>query len=145
VIKTCQAGEKDLIFLADVFLRAMRPYITAARGCWDEARERVQFLDQLRVNHTKIIEQDGARAGFFMIVSCDSDREIHTLCIAPEHQRRGLGTAVMQGILDDAREHHRDIVLSVLKVNVKAQSFYKRLGFTVVEESSSHYRMRRVS
>lgn len=140
-----QATNEDVPFLTDVFLRAMRDHITAARGHWDEAKEQLQFLEQLQIQHTRIIECGGAGIGFFMAVDCGQDLEIHTLCIAPEHQRHGLGTAVTMELVADALAHKRDVVLSVLKVNAAACSFYTRLGFVLTEESDHHYRMRRVA
>ena len=70
------------------------------------------------------------------------DIELHTLCITPEHQGRGLGITVTRQFLDDARGRKCGVVLSVLKANSAAQSLYERLRFAVTEESAHHYRMR---
>ena len=141
-MKTRDAGAPDIDFLCDLFLRAMRPYITAARGSWDQVREDRQFRDQLRLGATRIIMHDDAAVGFF--VACDEgqDLELHTLCISPEHQGRGLGTAAIRRILSEARMHKRGVVLSVLKANVGARLLYGRLGFVVIDETAYHYRMR---
>ena len=42
-MKTRDATAADIDFLANAFLRAMRPYITAARGSWDQVKEDRQF------------------------------------------------------------------------------------------------------
>jgi len=123
----------------------MRDHIAAARGYWDEARERSQFLEQLQLQHTQVVESEGASVGFFMAFDLGEDFELHTLCIAPEHQRKGLGTAITRQLMDEAHTRKQSIVLSVLKVNTAARSFYNRLGFVVTEESAHHYRMRLVS
>jgi ribosomal protein S18 acetylase RimI-like enzyme len=137
-----QATDDDIAFLTDIFLRAMCTHISAARGYWDEAKERMQFREQLQLQHTRIVEQEGTSVGFFMTLEHGSDVELHTLCIAPEHQGHGLGTAVTRRLIDDARAHRRNVVLSVLKANAAARSFYERLGFVLAEESAHHYRMR---
>jgi ribosomal protein S18 acetylase RimI-like enzyme len=143
MLSTCQATDDDLAFLEDVFLRAMRVHITAARGTWDEARERSQFCEQLRLWHAQIIKQSGLRVGFYITLESGADVELHTLCIAPEHQGQGLGSDVTRQILSDARARNRDgVVLSVLKPNTAARSLYERLGFTINEERTHHYRMR---
>jgi ribosomal protein S18 acetylase RimI-like enzyme len=137
-----QAKDKDLPFLADIFLRAMVNHVTAARGYWDEAKEHAQFLEQLQLEQTQVVERDGVRIGFFMTAERGQDIELHTLCIAPEYQRHGLGTTIMRQLMEAAFDRKRSIVLSVLKVNTAALSFYTRLGFILTTESAHHYHMR---
>jgi ribosomal protein S18 acetylase RimI-like enzyme len=140
--KTRDAVAADMDFLADTFLRAMRPYITAARGSWDQVREDSQFRDQLRLGSTRIILDHRTSAGFFMTCEQGLDLELHTLCIMPEYQRQGLGTAAIRQIIAAARGHKRGIVLSVLKTNAGARRLYQRLGFIIIDETAYHYRMR---
>jgi len=42
--------------------------------------------------------------------------ELHTLCIAPEHQSRGIGSHVTRALVADARSAGRGVTLSVLSV-----------------------------
>jgi ribosomal protein S18 acetylase RimI-like enzyme len=140
-LTTRPAGEGDLHFLEDVFLQAMRVHIEAARGGWNEANERKQFREQLQLCHTCVIEYGGAPAGFFMKFERGQYVELHTLCIVPEHQRRGIGSAVMDQILDDAKQKGQQVRLSVLKPNIAARRLYERLGFRVTEETPFHYQM----
>jgi ribosomal protein S18 acetylase RimI-like enzyme len=142
MFSTCQATRDDLTFLEDVFLRAMRVHITAARGSWDAARERNQFGEQLDLGRARIIERGGVRVGFFLTTDQGPDIELHTLCIAPEYQGQGIGSAVTRQIVSDAQARQCGVVLSVLKPNTAARSLYERLGFVVTEERAHHYRMR---
>jgi ribosomal protein S18 acetylase RimI-like enzyme len=144
MLTTRQPTDDDVGFLTDVFLRAMRRHITAARGDWNEEQERRQFLQQLRLPETRIIVRDGVDVGFFMTGKCGEDLELHTICVAPVHQSQGIGTAITRQIINEARTQMRGVVLSVLKVNTPARSLYERLGFDVTEASSHHYRMRLV-
>jgi ribosomal protein S18 acetylase RimI-like enzyme len=140
-----QATDDDIAFLEVVFLRAMRVPITAARGLWDEARERAQFREQLQLNHTQIIENNGIGVGFLMTLERGHDIQVHTICIGPENQRHGFGTAIIRELLDDASARERGVIVSVLKANPAARSLYERLGFVVTEESTHHHHMRLVS
>jgi len=145
MLSTRRATDKDVAFVEDVFLRAMRTHITAARGFWDEAKERKQFREQLQLEHTWLIERSSVAVGFFMTVERGQDVELHTLCIAPEHQGQAIGTTVMRQILTDAHDQKRGVLLSVLKPNTAARSLYERLGFIVTGETAHHYRMSLVS
>lgn len=120
----------------------MRPYIAAARGGWDQIKEDRQFREQLQLGSTRIIMDDHASVGFFMTRDEGQELELHTLCIAPEYQHHGLGTAAIRQILTDARRRKRGVVLSVLKANVGARLLYQRFGFAVIDETAHHYRMR---
>ena len=145
MITTRPAIEMDLPFVEGVFLQAMRDHITATRGSWNETMERSQFREQLRLDHTRIIELDGTSVGFFMVLERAEDLELHTICIAPQYQRRGLGTRVIRQIIADADDQRRSVQLSVLKANTEARSLYERLGFVVTGETTHHYHMRLVS
>ena len=145
MLSTRRATDNDLAFLANSYLCTMRIHITAARGFWDEAKERQQFRDQLRLDQTHIVKRSGIDVGFFMTVPCGEDIEIHTLCVAPEHQGQGIGTAITRLIVEEACAQKHGVILSVLKVNTAARSLYERVGFVVNGESTYHYRMRFVS
>ena len=58
-------------------------------GFGTEARERNQFLEQLQLHQTQIIEYDSKDIGFLITLERGHDIELHTLCIAPEYQGRG--------------------------------------------------------
>ena len=141
-MKTRDATATDIDFLTDVFLRAMLPYITAARGSWDQVKEERQFREQLQLHSTRIILDGRGSVGFFMTRDQDCDLELHTFCILPEYQRQGIGTAVIRQILAEAHKSERGVVLSVLKANIGARLLYQRFGFVVIRETAYHCRMR---
>jgi ribosomal protein S18 acetylase RimI-like enzyme len=101
-----------------------------------------QFREQLDLSCTWIIEFRDTDVGFSMCPDRDGDVELHTLCVAPEYQCRGIGTHVTQTLVNAACARGRGVVLSVLKANERARRLYERLGFDIVSESSHHYRMR---
>ena len=136
------AGLEDTAFLTDCFLRSMRDSITACRGRWDESRERAQFESQLDLQITNVIRADDVDVGFVMSVQQPTAVQMHTLCVAPEHQSRGVGSQVTMDIINRARRVGCDVVLSVLKANTRAEAFYRRHGFDVVGESEHHRHMR---
>jgi ribosomal protein S18 acetylase RimI-like enzyme len=140
-----QATDDDVAFLEEVFLRAMRAPITAARGFWDEANERTQFREQLQLHHTQIIENDDMNIGFLMTPERDHDIQLHTICIVPEMQGRGFGSAIISELLGEASARKLGAMVSVLKANPAARSLNERLGFVVTEESTHHHHMRLVS
>ena len=140
-VTTRPASEADVEFLCDVFLRSLREVITASRGRWDAQRERAQFLSQLDLSGTRLIECDGRAVGFLTVVPEEGTLDLHTLCVQPEHQGQGIGGHVMRALAGEAGR--RAIRLSVLRTNPRARAFYERLGFTVGRIAPHHLEMRR--
>jgi ribosomal protein S18 acetylase RimI-like enzyme len=133
---------EDVTFLTDCFLRSMRDSIALCRGDWNEARERAQFERQLDLQGTRIIRADDLDVGFVICVEKPTALQMHTLCVAPEHQNCGIGSRVTMDVIERGRRAGCDIVLSVLKTNTRAEKLYQRLGFTVVKESEHHRHMK---
>ena len=123
----------------------MADSITASRGRWDEDRERAQFESQLNLQATRVLQADGHDVGFVMCVERDGVLELHTLCIVPEHQGRGIGSQVTAAVVARGVAAGQDVVLAVLKSNPRAEALYRRLGFAVVSESEHHRRLKYVS
>ena len=116
--------------------------IAACRGQWDEVRERAQFERQLELEATQVIQVKDVDVGFIMCLQHPGTLQIHTLCVTPEHQGRGIGSRVTRDVINRGQQAGCDVVLSVLKTNPRADALYRRLGFAVVEESEHHRHMK---
>lgn len=81
----------------------------------------------------------------FLAISHTLDMfKVNQLFILPEYQGRGIGSACMTRIIDDANLEGKPVVLQVLKVNTRGITFYQRLGFTIVGESATHVQMEKL-
>jgi ribosomal protein S18 acetylase RimI-like enzyme len=89
-----------------------------------------------------IIEEASGRALGFG--SCGATRhpalpfsgEIYTLYVAPDHQRRGLGSRLLTALLRDLRRQgHRAAMVWALSDN-PSRFFYEAMGGTLVAEST---------
>jgi ribosomal protein S18 acetylase RimI-like enzyme len=61
--------------------------------------------------------------------------------VASSHQRRGLGTAILQRALAAAGAARLPASLAVMKANPDARRLYERIGFSVSRETETHYLM----
>ena len=66
---------------------------------------------------------------------------LRSIEIDPAHQGLGIGTAMVVQLIGRAAAMGRPVGLRVLKVN-PAFRRYQRLGFAVIEETTTHLRMR---
>jgi ribosomal protein S18 acetylase RimI-like enzyme len=66
--------------------------------------------------------------------------ELHRLYVLEKMTRRGIGEILMRKCLDEGKSKGYDALwLSVFDLNVRAQNFYKKLGFEQVGETDFYY------
>lgn len=63
------------------------------------------------------------------------------ICLLPAYRNLGIGGALMQKLLDEAKQCNTPIGLHVWELNPKAYSFYKRFGFTDIKKQGVHLHM----
>ena len=130
----------DLDWGFEVHRQALGPYVAATWG-WDDAEQRVAWEQRAAIGRQAVLV-DGQRAGFFNAAERDDGFWISNIELLPEFQCRGIGTRLLQGVLDRADDAGKPVGLRVLRVN-PARKLYERLGFAVVSEDDTHYYMGR--
>ena len=88
-----------------------------------------------------VILVNDERAGRIWI-SRDAE-EIHLLDIVvlPEFQKRGVGGALLNSLIDEAKQSSKALRHYVFVMNADALRFYERLGFVVIEEIGAYKHM----
>jgi ribosomal-protein-alanine N-acetyltransferase len=116
------------------------------------AMESVVFTDPWSVNafHEElaaesrrylVAEEGGAIAGYGGLLVVGEDTHIVTLAVAPEAQRRGLGTRLMLALVAEALDAGSShLTLEVRVSNEAAQRLYHRFGFETVGLRRHYYR-----
>jgi ribosomal protein S18 acetylase RimI-like enzyme len=116
---------------------ALGPHVIPRWG-WDDARQRAIMEEKWRVKTFHRIVVEGETVGTISIDADGDGIEIGEFYIAPAFQGRGIGSAVLGKVLDDAAG--KAVRLRVLKWN-PAVALYARHGFAVVGETDVHYLM----
>lgn len=126
----------DFEFLWELQNAALRSYVDATWG-WDEDWQREHFTGRFDTSRGKIITVDGVDAGFWWVIEHEDDILLGSVHLLPEFHNRGIGTRMIRELLDST---DKPVRLQVLKVN-PARALYERLGFHVVDENETHYKM----
>jgi ribosomal protein S18 acetylase RimI-like enzyme len=126
------ARAEDRAFIEDVYFKTQRWIIESLFGWSDDETERANFADTYDEEHTQIITIDGEDAGWFTV---QRTRDIHldSIYISPQYQRKGVGTALIRGLIGEADTSGAVLRLSTAKIN-PARRLYERLGFIAVDE-----------
>lgn len=141
--KANKADAIDSDFIFAVKKAAFREYVEQVKG-WDDTHQRGLHNKRFDSQDFRIIQFQGNDIGFFS-TSCTSDSlKVHQFFIHPEYQDRGIGSACMTRILADASAAGKAVNLQVLKINTRGIAFYQRLGFSIVNEDSTHVQMKKL-
>lgn len=126
------ATAADVEVIAELRAAVMRPDLERL-GRYDAHRVRQRFRDSFSARHTSVVMVGGDLAGSVTLRPADDRQWLEHFYLAPHHQGRGLGSAVLAALLarTDARGH--TVGLNVLQGS-PARRLYERHGFTVESE-----------
>ena len=102
------------------------------------------FRDHFSCHDYQVIEINNRIIGFMKVVWSETEIYLAEIQITKNYQKQGIGTSLIQLIIEKARENHQKLWLKVLKGN-PAKQLYQRLGFTKLEESVTHEIMVKIS
>jgi GNAT superfamily N-acetyltransferase len=133
------ATESDLEFLAALRRETMWEHFENSGLPVDESDQLNRVLH--RFDCARIITMSGEDIGLLKVARDVDPWELIQIQVLPKYQRQGLGKALLDVVLAEAKAAGKSIVLGVLRAN-PAQRLYERLGFRVTGQSESAYRMR---
>lgn len=119
---------------------------------WTEA-QKAAFLDmQFDAQHSHyrqyyahmdwlVIEIGGRPVGRLYLERDEREHCIVDIALLPDHRGQGLGSALVQDLLDEAAAASRSMIIYVEKFN-PALRLYQRLGFVKVEDRGVYDLMR---
>jgi GNAT superfamily N-acetyltransferase len=102
-------------------------------GRYDEHRVRQRLRDSFSAQHTFIIVADDEVAGCVTVRPAEGGQLLEHFYLAPHHQGRGIGSAVLRALLAHADARGVTVRLNVLRGSA-AQRLYERYGFVAEAE-----------
>ena len=107
-----------------------------------DAWPRQFFLEEMKVAQslTCVARHHGRLAGYLLAWCLEDETHLGNLAVAPEYQRRGVGQALLEWLIEQARDAHSGrITLEVRSSNFAAQQLYGRFGFEAVALRRGYY------
>jgi GNAT superfamily N-acetyltransferase len=133
------AIENDIDFLYSLHVATMKEYVDRTWG-WDDAFQESMYRRNYVPAEIQIVLYDDKDIGMLSVEEGEDDIFLRIIEIHPEYQGKGIGTVIINKIIADGAQKMKPVRLRVLKVN-PAKRLYDRLGFSTVEETSTHYIM----
>ena len=140
MVELRQAKQEDKKFLYELKKQALKDYVAKTWG-WDEKWQEDYFTKNFNPKLLKIIMKAGKKIGSISIIDKPNHIFLSLIEILPEYQNQGIGSKLIKDLLARAEKLKKDVFLQVLKTNKKAQNLYHRLGFSIVEETNTHFKM----
>ncbi|MDI6666729.1 GNAT family N-acetyltransferase [Leuconostoc falkenbergense] len=99
------------------------------------------FIDS-PVTTLQVVEIDNEIAGF--VATSDDDQienatYVDALHISNRFQRKGLGTKLLNKVLEEAHKHNKRVTIAILKGNENARNLYTKLGAVHLEDFTDHF------
>ena len=132
--------EEDRDYLYHLHVLTMKEYVDKTWG-WEDAFQEAAFDQHFNPDEQKIITFNDKDAGVISIEYKDDEIFLRAIEVHPEYQRKGIGTFIIQSLIEEGIRQDKPVRLYVLKVN-PAKKLYERLGFNVVSEITTHFIMR---
>lgn len=98
------------------------------------AAQRREFLGRFPGSSPDVVCLDGEPVGRVWVWRAAGAILLVDLALAAEHRGRGLGTALLRGLLAEGKT----VSLSVTVTNLRARRLYERLGFRVIRRGDTH-------
>lgn len=148
-LRPVQDYEREIVFAIYASTRAEE----LAQVAWDEATKesflRMQFAAQDRyyretfpnASYDLIVGSTGVLGRLYVDRGSDAVLVID-LALLPEHRGRGIGTTLLERVLDEARAAGLPVRVHVEQFN-RARRLYDRLGFRVIEDQGVYLLMER--
>jgi ribosomal protein S18 acetylase RimI-like enzyme len=123
---------RDFDFARQLYFETMRWAIERLFG-WDQANQEASFAGWFNPDEVNIIVANGVDAGWIQQREDDGAIFLGSIYVTPEMQGKGIGTRVIQTLLDLGQQRSQPITLAIMKIN-PAIALYERLGFRITDE-----------
>jgi ribosomal protein S18 acetylase RimI-like enzyme len=131
-LRPATSADSDLSFR--LHRATMRDYVGQIWG-WDDDVQQAMHDQRFDPPTTRIITVDGVDAGIIVTEQRPTELYLSRIAVDPGYQGQGIGRQVIEGLLVEAGEQGKTVVLEVLTSNPRAEALYRRLGF---HEESRH-------
>ena len=137
------ARDDDFEWLFSLRRTGMKGYFEASGG-WDEPAQRERFRGHFAdLSSIRVIVFHGEDVGYLAVDDLGDSLFIGFIGFLPQHQRKGMGTRLLQQVIAEADRRQIPVRLRVLKVN-PARTLYERFGFVVIDSEGVRHEMERL-
>src|SRR5205085_53586 len=147
-LRPVTSGDEEFLLAVYASTRADELVQVAWDAAQKEAFLRMQFAGQWREYHARypdaeyeVILLNGEAVGRLWIGRDAEQIRLLDIALLPTAQGRGVGGALVQRLIAEARASGKKLRHMVFVLNADALRFYERLGFRVIEDLGAYKHM----
>ncbi|MAV90452.1 MAG: hypothetical protein CL676_03460 [Bdellovibrionaceae bacterium] len=130
----------DYEFLKTVHHVTLKPHVEKIWG-WDELVQDSYFKNGFHPDHIQIIFYEGIPIGYLELTQEESIVTIANILILPRFQGFGIGSKIINDLIERNIASGLITKLGVFKINTRAKKLYESLGFQIQSETETHFVM----
>jgi ribosomal protein S18 acetylase RimI-like enzyme len=135
------ARADDYDFLVALHEATMREYVERVWG-WDDAEQERILRSRFRPQRWQIVQSENHDIGLLVVEDEPGGIRLAEIELLPAWQGRGIGSAIVRWLMQEAAAAGKPLTLRVLRVNERARGLYERLGFRPFKEIETHVYLR---
>lgn len=136
--RKAEQTEKEAIF--KLYCLVMRGYISEIWG-WNDQWQENDFSTHFNPKGITVVHEERELVGYSHVENRGNQLFIRMIVVHPHHQRKGIGSTLLESVAASGKEQSEKVGLEVFKINDEARKFYEKHGFNVEDETSSSYVM----
>ena len=136
--KLIKATEMNIELIKDIKLETIFSSPDEfAEGNEDKIKEYIDMSVKEFLDDTKMVIINDSIAGIFLVRNFEDGVLIDEIYLYDEYRNKGIGTKLINSV------KNKNVYLWVYKNNEKAINLYTKLGFKVIDETETRYKMKR--
>ncbi|MEM7069059.1 MAG: GNAT family N-acetyltransferase [Pseudomonadota bacterium] len=133
--------QDDFPFTRALYIQSMKPLLSAL-DAWDADKADTAFRSYFITEEIQIITLKGKDIGWYQVSVTETELCLDQIHLLEEARCSGIGTQIINKVIDEATRKGRDVSLSLVKGN-PSRALYERLGFRLVDEDETKFHMLR--
>lgn len=125
-----EANQDDYLFAESLYIETMKPLLMRI-DAWDEEDLIAKFKQSFMLEQVQIIRVGGKDAGWVQVAEASDDINLSQIHLLEGFRSHGIGSRLIQDLLDQARAKKKSVSLAVVHDN-PATALYLRFGFKEV-------------
>jgi ribosomal protein S18 acetylase RimI-like enzyme len=109
---------------------------------WDQGWQRSDFNKHFEPENITVVLAGNELVGYCQVEDQGQELFVRMLLLLPEYQERGIGTRLINAVIESAKAQSKNVSLQVFKVNKRARRFYERRGFRVTGTTARYATMK---
>ena len=134
------ATQNDIDFVYDLHKASNYDHVYNLCG-WDDTYQRNELEFGIAEGGYSIIELDKEPVGIMEINELSNELHLCELHLVQSARGKGLGSQIIKEVIRASKMINKALKTGCFKDNKRVKCLYESLGFVVVGESDTHYKM----